>query len=79
MLSKDTFKEGFIHLKTDSEFLHGYTLGILSDYKYKVCYAHHDIYNNSHAPDQAISVQTFYEKMYLDQNKPISYIKFKFT
>ena len=75
---KILFKEGFIHLKTDSEFLHGYTLGILNSDKYQVCYAHHDIYNNSHAPDQAISVQTFFEKMYLDQNKPISYIKFKF-
>tara|TARA_B100001094_G_scaffold166314_1_gene160966 strand:+ start:354 stop:1028 length:675 start_codon:yes stop_codon:yes gene_type:complete len=71
--------EGFVHLKTDSEFLHGYTLGVLNDDKYEVCYAHHDIYNNSYAPEQAISVQTFYEKMYLDQNKPISYIKFKFT
>ena len=71
--------EGFVHLKTDSEFLHGYTLGVLNDDKYEVCYAHHDIYNNSYSPDQAISVQTFYEKMYLDQNKPISYIKFKFT
>ena len=73
------FTEGFVHLKTDSEFLHGYTLGVLNDDKYEVCYAHHDIYNNSYAPEQAISVQTFYEKMYLDQNKPISYIKFKFT
>ena len=73
------FTDGFVHLKTDSEFLHGYTLGVLNDDKYEVCYAHHDIYNNSYAPEQAISVQTFYEKMYLDQNKPISYIKFKFT
>ena len=71
--------EGFVHLKTDSEFLHGYTLGVLNDDKYEVCYAHHDIYNNSYAPEQAISIQTFYEKMYLDLNKPISYIKFKFT
>jgi tRNA (guanine-N7-)-methyltransferase len=73
------FTDGFVHLKTDSEFLHGYTLGVLNDDKYEVCYAHHDIYNNSYAPEQSISVQTFYEKMYLDQNKPISYIKFKFN
>ena len=76
---KILFKGGFIHLKTDSEFFHGYTLGVLNDDKYEVCFAHHDIYNNSHVPEQAVSVQTFYEKMYLDQNKPISYIKFKFT
>ena len=75
---KILYTEGFVHLKTDSEFLHGYTLGVLNDNKYEICFAHHDIYNNSYAPEQAISVQTFYEKMYLDQNKPISYIKFKF-
>ena len=72
-----TTRNNILGVKTDSEFLHGYTLGILNSDKYQVCYANHDIYNNSHAPDQAISVQTFYEKMYLDQNKPISYIKFK--
>ena len=71
--------QGIVHLKTDSEFLHGYTLGILNNKKYEVCYAHHDIYNNPHAPKRAIGVQTFYEKMFLDQNKPITYIQFKFT
>ncbi len=70
--------DGIVHLKTDSEFLHGYTLGILNDKKYEICYSHHDIYNNPHAPKQAISVQTFYEKMFLEQNKPITYINFKF-
>ena len=76
---KVLFPNGIIHLKTDSEFLHGYTLGVLNNKSCKVCYSHHDIYKNSNAPEEAITIQTFYEKIYLDQKKPITYIKFKFT
>ncbi|MAV79370.1 MAG: tRNA (guanosine(46)-N7)-methyltransferase TrmB [Flavobacteriaceae bacterium TMED171] len=69
---------GSVHLKTDSEFLHGYTLGILNDSAFELLYAHHDIYNNPHAPEVAIGVQTFYEKIFLEQNKPITYLELKF-
>lgn len=70
-------KEGIIHLKTDSEFLHGYLLGLLHEGNHQVLYAHHDIYNSSSPPIEATSIQTFYEKQYLERNKPITYIKFK--
>ena len=70
--------EGTVHLKTDSEFLHGYTLGILNAPEYEIDYAHHDIYNNPHAPEEAIAVQTFYEQMFLAQDKAITYLKFHF-
>lgn len=69
-------KNGIIHLKTDSEFLHGYLLGMLHEGKHQILYANHDIYNSSSPPVEAISIQTFYEKQYLKQNKPITYIKF---
>lgn len=69
---------GSVHLKTDSEFLYGYTLGILTDPSYRLLYAHHDIYNNPNAPIAAVAVQTFYEKMFLEQNKPITYLQFQF-
>lgn len=69
--------EGIIHLKTDSEFMHGYTLGLLHGEKHTVLYAHHDIYKNYHTPKEATEIQTFYEQQYLEQNKPITYIKFK--
>lgn len=68
--------QGAIHLKTDSEFLHGYTLGILHSPAYTIEYAHHDIYNNPHAPEEATAVQTFYEKMFLEEGKAITYLKF---
>ena len=70
---------GSVHLKTDSEFLHGYTLGILNDPAYDLRFAHHDIYNNSQAPKAATGVQTFYEKMFLQENKSITYLEFQFN
>ena len=69
--------EGFIHLKTDSEYLHGYTLGLLHGAGHKVLYAHHDVYNNTYSPEEVVNIQTFYENQYLDRGKKITYIKFK--
>ena len=71
--------DGVVHLKTDSEFMHGYTLGLLHGKEYEVLYAHHDVYNNEYSPKEVTSIQTFYEMQYLDQRKPITYIKFKFN
>ena len=68
--------EGIIHLKTDSEFLFGYTLGNVSQMG-KIIYAHHDIYNNENSPAESTALQTFYEKKFLKQNKSITYIKFR--
>lgn len=68
---------GLMHLKTDSEFMHGYTLGLLHGLGEEVIYANHDIYRNEGAPEEATAFQTFYESHYLEQNKPITYIQFK--
>jgi tRNA (guanine-N7-)-methyltransferase len=57
--------------------LHGYTLGLLQQSPSEILYAHHDIYNNAHAPEEAIAVQTFYEKQFLAQGKAITYLKFR--
>lgn len=70
-------RSGSIHLKTDSEFLHGYLLGLLHEGQHEVIYAHHDIYNSSSPPVEATSIQTFYEKQYLGENKPITYVHFR--
>lgn len=68
---------GLIHLKTDSEFMHGYTLGLLEGLGYSILYSHHNIYINHEAPAEVTGIQTFYEKQYLDKGKPITYIKFQ--
>ena len=68
---------GLMHLKTDSEFMHGYTLGLLHGLGHEVIYANHNIYKNEGAPVEVTGIQTFYESQYLEVNKPITYIKFR--
>lgn len=70
-------KDGIIHLKTDSEFLHGYTLGLLHGLGHEVLYANNHVYKNEGAPEVVTAIQTFYETQYLSLNKPITYIQFK--
>ncbi|SCY40042.1 tRNA (guanine-N(7)-)-methyltransferase [Nonlabens sp. Hel1_33_55] len=69
--------DGLIHLKTDSEYMHGYTLGLLEGLGEEILYAHHNIYTNTEAPEEVIGTQTFYEKQYLETGKAITYMKFK--
>lgn len=70
-------KEGIMHLKTDSEFMHGYTLGLLHGQGHEVVYANNDVYKQEGSPEEVLKVQTFYESQYLEIGKPITYIKFK--
>ena len=70
--------KGIVHLKTDSEFLHGYTLGILKSFSINLIFSNHDIYKNNNAPDEVINIKTHYEKLFLESNKNISYLSFTF-
>ncbi len=75
---KKVLKEGgFVNLKTDSEFMHGYTLGLLHGEGHEIIHANHDVYKNEYSPKEVVGIQTFYEKQYLEQGKPITYIKFR--
>ena len=69
--------DGIVNLKTDSEFMHGYTLGLLHGEGHEVLYANHNIYVNEGSPKEVTEIQTFYEKQYLEINKAITYIRFK--
>ena len=69
--------DGVMNLKTDSEFMHGYTLGLLHGEGHEVLYANNDVYRQEGSPEEVTSIQTFYEGQYLEQNKPITYIRFK--
>ena len=68
--------KGAINLKTDSEFMHGYTLGLLHGLDCEILYANHDIYKNEGTPKEVMDIKTFYEKQYPEKGKPITYIKF---
>lgn len=68
---------GIVNLKTDSEFMHGYTLGLLHGEGHEVVYANHNVYKNEGAPSEVTQIQTFYENQYLETDKAITYIRFK--
>lgn len=68
-------KSGVIHLKTDSQFLHGYTLGIIYGFNHILEDAEHDIYN-AVLKRENLEIKTHYEKMFLDKNMPITYLRF---
>lgn len=69
--------EGIVNLKTDSEFMHGYTLGLLHGAGHEVLYANHNVYKHEGSPEEVTGIQTFYERQFLEHNKPITYIRFK--
>ena len=69
--------EGEIHLKTDSEYLHGYTLGLLQGSGHEILYANHNVYRNEGSPEDVLNIQTHYEKQFLEMGKPITYIRFR--
>ena len=69
--------EGVVNLKTDSEFMHGYTLGLLHGEGHEILHANHDVYKNDYSPQEVVGIQTFYESQYLEEKKKITYIKFR--
>jgi tRNA (guanine-N7-)-methyltransferase len=71
--------EGRIHLKTDSEFLHGYTLGLLEGKGWEVDYAHHDVYGNAYSPKHVTAIQTHYERLFMEKGRLITYLTFRFS
>ena len=77
MYKKILKKGGVVNLKTDSEFLHGYTLGIIEGMGIDPIFSNHDIYSNNNAPKEVLDIKTFYEKKYIDSKK-ITFLKFKF-
>ena len=73
-----------IHLRTDSQELYEYTLNeVIPAGNYRVEYSTNDLYAlpSSEHPEipclvEAQMTQTFYERMFLSQGMPITYLKF---
>lgn len=70
-------ENGIVNLKTDSEFMHGYTLGLLHGEGHDVINANHNVYKNEGSPKEVMETQTFYENQYLAVDKAITYIQFR--
>lgn len=69
--------EGHINLKTDNDGLHAYTSEKIGELGLKLFVKTEDLYNSEHA-DEVLSIKTYYEKKYLQDNKNINYLKFSF-
>jgi tRNA (guanine-N7-)-methyltransferase len=67
---------GQIHLKTDSQFLYGYTLGIIEGHNHILEDADHDIYN-AKLKRENLGIKTHYEKMFLNKGMEITYLRFR--
>lgn len=85
-------EDGVINLKTDSRFLHEYTLALARKNSLEVLHECKDIYGDRRpgdisSPDASIAgfpevdtllgVQTFYEQNYLAHGIPITFLSFK--
>lgn len=70
---------GIIHLKTDSNFLFTYTQAMVKHNQLPVKIETTDLYHDSNIDDstkQLLSIQTYYEKMWLERDLNIKYMRF---
>jgi len=75
---RDILKPGsFINLKTDNDDLYAYTVEKITELGLKLHIKTEDLYHSEYA-DEVLSIKTYYEKKYLQDNKNINYLKFSF-
>jgi tRNA (guanine-N7-)-methyltransferase len=71
-------KDGCINLKTDSSELFEYTYSIAAHNNLEVNYKSSNLYSSEDI-DDILCIQTYYEKMWLEEGLQIKYIQFKLT
>ncbi|HEY9002140.1 MAG TPA: tRNA (guanosine(46)-N7)-methyltransferase TrmB [Mucilaginibacter sp.] len=69
--------KGHVNLKTDNDGLHAYTSEKIDELGLNLVIKTEDLYNSEYA-DEVLSIKTYYEKKYLQDNKNINYLKFSF-
>lgn len=71
---------GLIHLKTDSNFLFTYTLAMVENNQLPIVQSTEDLYHTTdmdEATKQILSIQTYYESMWIARGLNIKYLKFE--
>lgn len=71
-----TIPNGIIHLKSDSNFMYRYTEAMVAENRFEVIRQTEDLYQ-SEILDEVLSIQTFYEKQWLDRGLSIKYLAFR--
>ena len=69
-------KDGLIHLKTDSQFLHGFTLGVIAGENHILEDATNNLYN-AVLQREHMDIKTHYEQIYLSKGLAITYLRFR--
>lgn len=76
--SKFLKKDGYINLKTDSQFLHNYTKTVATINELNIVACNNDIYNHPQdLSEELLTIQTTYEQKFLKEGMPITYIKYQ--
>jgi tRNA (guanine-N7-)-methyltransferase len=70
-------KGGLVHLKTDNDQLHAYTLEKIEELNLVLNVRTEDLYHSEYA-NEVLSIKTYYEKKYLAKDKNINYLQFSF-
>jgi len=70
--------DGQIHLKTDSIYLHNYTLAMARLNGLEILEVNKDIYGSGRA-DERLSIKTHYEQSYLSKGAAITYMVFRLS
>jgi len=69
-------EKGIVHLKTDSRELFDFTLEVVAENNLRIIERFDDLYAVP-ADDPLHNIQTFYEQMWLEMGKKISYVSFQ--
>jgi len=69
---------GIIHLKSDSNFMYRYTEAMVAENQFEVIRKTDDLYR-SELLDEVLSIQTYYERQWLDRGLSIKYLSFKLS
>ncbi|MGL4908333.1 MAG: tRNA (guanosine(46)-N7)-methyltransferase TrmB [Bacteroidales bacterium] len=74
--SKILQPNGIVHLKTDGQMLHAYTLAVLSKNKQTPHVANKDIHQSGASKNSVLEILTNYEKIFIQRGYPITYLQF---
>lgn len=66
---------GLIHLKTDSNFLFTYTTYLVEKNSLPVVFRTEDLYHSVMPDEKILSIQTYYESMWIERGLNIKYMK----
>ncbi|MGM0565150.1 MAG: tRNA (guanosine(46)-N7)-methyltransferase TrmB [Bacteroidota bacterium] len=68
--------EGPVHLKTDSTLMYEFTIETIHENNHRLHYSTADLYSEPEANEDATTLQTYYERKWLEENKKIKYLRF---